>query len=564
MVTQAAASHAAEKPLEKLTVHFTVLSPIHIGTREGALQPMEFLFDGRQVHVVDETKLGRFLMQKNLMDTFVQHAFSGELRKKGLHGFLREKLRDADFAKIGAEVSAYSVPGGSPDMGDFRPFVRDGFGRVYLPGTSIKGVLRTAFLYALLKEEGSGSRGQPHPREGRVTTWIRDLRDKPKKYKERTKKFLSAPLQEDLLQSWTIPGNAHDQNRDILRCLKVRDAYPLNGKVHTRVIPIRFLSKRADGSHYWSQKPKGNGDLVIWVEAVAGGTFQAEILWDHDLWAKFSKENPRKKLPAASAKGVLLLADRMNRDLSAHEKAFFTEKGIPEGALLKSWYETLGGSIFRIGFGSGMLSTTVNLLWSHSLRQEIRNVCGLDRGTDPAPKSRRVWVSSDGRCLPMGWARVTLPDGAAPAETKPKPAPPGPGGTGKPNDREKPPAEPQPRPKVSLQEETAPRDPSVPSGGPPKTSTVPGTTPTPPARPTAPTPRPGTPGTPPSPSVGLVDKARAVALTNKIAMERLFEEMERADESLARKAAEVLKERLERQNLWKRTPFRTTIEEYLG
>jgi CRISPR-associated protein Csm5 len=304
--------------------------------------------------------------------------------------------------------------------------------------------------------------------------------------------------------------------------------------------------------------------LVIWVEAVVGGTFQAEILWDHDLWAKFSKENPRKKLPAASAKGVLLLADRMNRDLSAHEKAFFTEKGIPEGALLKSWYEKLRESIFRIGFGSGMLSTTVNLLWSHSLRQEIRNVCGLDRGTDPAPKSRRVWVSSDGRCLPMGWARVTLPDGAAPAETKPKPTIAEGEGPAKPSSPEKPSTGPEPRPRVSPQEETAPRDPSVDTEGPGKKSAAPGTTPTPPARPTAPTPRPATPGTPPSPLVGLVDKARAVALTNKIAMERLFEEMERADESLARKAAQVLKERLERQNLWKRTPYRTTIEEYLG
>jgi len=563
MVTQAAPSHAAEKPLEKLTVHFTVLSPIHIGTREGALQPMEFLFDGQHVHVVDETKLGRFLMKKNLMDAFVQEAFSGQLRKKGLHGFLKERLRDADFTRIGAEVSAYSIPGGSADMGDFRPFVRDGFGRVYLPGTSIKGVLRTAFLYALLKTQGLSTGQQPpHPRESDVKNWIRTLRGE--RNKERAKKFLSAPLQKELLQSWKIAGNAHDQNRDILRCLKVRDAYPLNGKVQTRVIPIRFLSKRADGSHYWSQKPRGTGDLIIWVEAVVGGTFQTEILWDHDLWAKFSKENPRKKLPAASAKGVLLLADRMNRDLSAHEKAFFTGKGTHEGALLKSWYEKLGGSIFRIGFGSGMLSTTVNLLWSHSLRQEIRNVCGLDRGTDPAPKSRRVWVINEQECRPMGWARVTIPDGAAPAETKPTPAPAEGEEPGKPSPPEKPSAGPQPSPEVSPQKETTPRAPSVATEGPVKKSPAPGTTPKPSERTTAPAPRPGTPDTSPTAPVGLLDKATAVSLTDKIAMERLFKEMERSDEALARKAAHILKERMERQKLWKKTPFRTTIEEYLS
>jgi hypothetical protein len=64
-------------------------------------------------------------------------------------------------------------------------------------------------------------------------------------------------------------------------------------------------------------------------------------------------------------------------------------------------------------------------------------------------------------------------------------------------------------------------------------------------------------------SKGLVEKAKTVSLTDKIAMERLFKEMERADEVLARKAAEVLKERMEQQNLWKSTPFQVSIQEYL-
>ncbi|MEJ5366425.1 MAG: type III-A CRISPR-associated RAMP protein Csm5 [Desulfosoma sp.] len=545
-----------------MIINLTVLSPIHIGTRDGALLPMEFLFDGEQVHVVDEAKLGRFLMQRNLLDAFVQQAFSGNLRRQGLGGFLKERARDTDFKKIGPAVAAYSVPGGGPDMSDFRPLVRDGFGKVYLPGTSIKGVLRTAFLYAVLKNEPAGSGHAPKPsRQAQVKSLIQKLRGEPNK--ERAKKFLSAQLQKEILQEWKIQGGGHDQNRDILRCLKVRDAYPLNGKVQTRVIPIRFLSKRADGSHYWSQRPRGGGDLVVWVEAVVSGTFQTEILWDHDLWEKFSKENPGKRIPAASAKGVLLLADRMNRDLSAHEKAFFTEKGIPQGGQLKSWYDALGSSIFRIGFGSGMLSTTVNLLWSESLRQEIRNICGLDRGTDPAPKSRRVWARNDRECLPMGWARITIADGAGTMEAPTRSAPSG-ERPAKPGDREKPSEASQAGPGPAPRKEESPRAPSAHTGAPVKT-------PSPPQKISMPTSEkpmsapsgPAAPGTPPSGSLGLVDKAKAVPLTDKIAMERLFKDMERAEEELARKAAEVLKERMERQNLWKKTPYRVTIEEFL-
>lgn len=74
MATQASALTKAQA-VEKLTAYLTVLSPIHIGTREGALLPMEYLFDGQFIHVVDESKLGRFLLQRNLMDRFIQDAF---------------------------------------------------------------------------------------------------------------------------------------------------------------------------------------------------------------------------------------------------------------------------------------------------------------------------------------------------------------------------------------------------------------------------------------------------------------------------------------------------------
>jgi len=562
MATQAAPSPAAEKVLEKLIVNFTVLSPIHIGTWDGSLLPMEFLYDGQRVHVVDEAKLGRFLMERNLMDDFVHQAFSGNLRRKGLGGVLEERARGTDFKKIGPAVAAYSVPGGGPDMSDFRPFVRDGFGRVYLPGTAIKGVLRTAFFYGALKAKLSGSGKARHPREAQVKQWIQKLQNERKK--ERAKKFLSARLQKEVLQSWNIPGKANDQNRDILRCLKVRDAYPVNGKVETRVIPIQFLSKRPDGSHYWSQKPKGKGDLVVWVEAVTAGTFQTEILWDQELWRMFSKENRGKKVPAASVKGVLLLADRMNRDIAEHEKAFCTTRGEPQGGFLKSWYEALGGSIFRIGFGSGMLSTTVNLLWSESLRQQIRNVCGHHRGTDPAPKSRRVWVKSEQECLPMGWARIRIVEDEGPDKKKAALAP-SVGGqaqesTGKERASGAPEAPIQVLPETRRQKRASSATPSAEAS---RTAGVEEARKQPPKAPTPSHHGPVGGAAMPVLSKGLVEKAKTVSLTDKIAMERLFKEMERADEVLARKAAEVLKERMEQQNLWKSTPFQVSIQEYL-
>jgi len=61
----------------------------------------------------------------------------------------------------------------------------------------------------------------------------------------------------------------------------------------------------------------------------------------------------------------------------------------------------------------------------------------------------------------------------------------------------------------------------------------------------------------------LVGTAETVRLTDRIAMERLLQAMEDAQESVAKKAAQVLKERMEREGLWKSTPFRTDIEAFL-
>lgn len=565
MATQAAPSHVAETPLEKLIVNLTVLSPIHIGTRDGALQPMEFLYDGQGVQVVDEAKLGRFLVHKNLMDEFIQQAFSGDLRKKGLGGFLKGKALNKEFRKIGPEIAAYSVPGGGIDMSDFRPFIRDGFGRVYLPGTSIKGVLRTAFLYGALKAEVAASgQGRRHPREATVGKWIKDLLDLQGNKRQQAKRSLSSKLQRDLIQDWDLTDQGQPQNRDILRCLRVRDAYPLNGQVQTRVIPIRFLSKRSDGSHYWSKKPKGWGDLVVWVEAVIGGTFQAEIVWDHELWRMFLLKNKGKMVPAASVKGVLLLADRMSRDIAEHEKAFYTSRGEPQGGLLKRWYDALGGSIFRVGFGSGMLSTTVNLLWSESLRQEIRNVCGLDRGTDPAPKSRRVWVKSDRECLPMGWARIRIVEDEKPDKKIPAQAPSAGGQAQKVTSREKVLVAPKPAIQAFPEKRTQERESAESSATAARRSAgEEDARKQPPKAPASSGRGPAGGAGMPALSKGLVEKAKTISLTDKIAMERLFKEMERANEVLARKAAEVLKERMEQENLWKSTPFQVSILEYL-
>lgn len=400
-----------EKFFEVVKVSLQVETPLHIGSRHGLLHSMEFIHENGWVYVVDEEKLGRFLLEKDLLNKFSQAAYSGKLRRRGIAAFIRENLRNLPkgFAE---SVASYKILGGSSNMGQFRPFIRDGQNRIFLPGSAIKGALRTAVIYKSLKE-------------GDVKKWREEVEKKLRELErvsghERSQKIkkLSEPMQKEILQRYLL-GNLQEnegkhQNRDLLRCLKVRDAYPAKGiKLDVRVIPVRFLAKGENGSFYWSKNPRGSDELIVWVEAVVSGTFETELIWDRELFERFQENNPGKSPNVRSVEDVLKCVLQMNCDLMEFEKEFFGGKPSGEGrsaALrLGQWYRSLpGGLWFRLGYGTGMLSTTVNLLWDEALRQKIRNTCGHDRGKEPAPKTRRVGQIKDGEVLPLGWVKLAF------------------------------------------------------------------------------------------------------------------------------------------------------------
>jgi CRISPR-associated protein Csm5 len=389
----------------KMTVK--VISPAHIGSREGRISALEFVVSGGRVHLIDESKFADYLLKKNLIDLFVEEARTGPIQ---MERFLREKGKMSIPAQLQSVVSQ-TILGGSPRMQDFRPLVRDGKGQIYLPGSTLKGVFRTAVLYRILKRD-----------EDVRKKIIARTNENTREMKRRRVSYSQRWLQEDHLQSFPLPKGRRGPNEDILRCLTIRDAYPV-GAVETKVIPIRFLSLSGDGQHYWSQRkdrqgrPTG-GDLLLWLEAITAGTFEIELLWDNWVFSQFQKFSVTHSLPILGLDDLISALQEMMSDLIEHEKAFFKMPPDPRTkpevktavSNINSFYSRIDGDLIRFGFGSGMLSTTVNLSLPTELRQTIRDICGsAPRPGDPAPKSRRLWARDDGTCFPLGWLSTQMP-----------------------------------------------------------------------------------------------------------------------------------------------------------
>lgn len=404
-------SYSPDKLTERLILDFYVNSPIHIGSGHGRLSPQEFVFSNGHTHLIDEGRLSLFLKEKELIDPFVREVGN---RSFSIEKFLSDQTK-MPFKDFVGDISSITVPGGAESMREFRPFIRDGNKEIFLPGSSLKGVLRTALLYGILEENQEIRHKTEKTAQEKLSLLPR--------YKET---FSERWVREDLLQSFNIAKGKTGPNKDILRCLKVRDAYPA-GNIRTRIIRISFLSKSSSKGFDWSYRKRGGKStdqpLELWAEVVTGGTFRAELIWDKLLFEKFKRADSDIRIPIEGLNDLMSAAFKMNQRIFAHETEFFSEipgepgKGTVSGGKndlpadaaenLKNWYEMSPGDFIRVGFGSGMLSTTVNIHFNEPLRRKIRDLCGHKREDDPAPKSRRIWQGDYGQWMPLGWLKMT-------------------------------------------------------------------------------------------------------------------------------------------------------------
>ncbi len=375
---------------EKKKIRLTIKSPVHIGSVEQKITRFEFIHHGQYIYPISEERLSLFLQRKNLISSYVS-TVEREGSRFSLAEFFKSKnisLKTEDLTTL-SNGRQIKVLGDASRMQDFKPFIRDGFGNIYIPGTSLKGVVRTALLYNVLKNFKTTN---PQEFTRRVEERIKDdINNRV------NKKRLFQWGNEKWLEGFVLGNKKESPNTDWLRMLHITDAYPL-GNLETVLIPANVLKKENTG---WIYKKENSGqNTTIWVECVPENTvFEFEVVWDRGLLEDFRRYNRNIQLPD-NLSSVFDNLNKWSGDVFDFEKIF------SRGHALENWYKN-NTSNFRIGFGSGMVSTTITLLLNEDMRKKIRNYAGLNRGNDIAPKSRRIWLKNN-IPLPFGWAVVEV------------------------------------------------------------------------------------------------------------------------------------------------------------
>ena len=367
-----------------------LLSPLHIGT--GNKIPFFMIYcGGGYCYIFNEIKFGEELSKRGpqIVDRFIQ--FSSRERGQ-LSDFIKEIFRGNtkglnDFVE---KTKAYKIKARQLPQREIIPFVRNSSFQPFVPGTSIKGALRTAIMYSMLKKME-----KPH-RERILVDYVRDkiesLQDRIKRgekvqfYKE--EKYFDKDLEVKLMWEYSLSENTtkFDPHTDIMRAVKISDTQPLDPDIAVLEEVEVYTGNFATG-------------IKIYAETLPEGTeLEFSITFNLHLFDRIRRHTSNKFELAIEeiteiARNPLETLNTWASDLLEYERKN------SKNQIIYSFREEPN---LNLGWGGGLLTKTVDLFLPESLRAELLSFFKRRKAYMPAPASRKLTSSN----RPMGWCKV--------------------------------------------------------------------------------------------------------------------------------------------------------------
>lgn len=360
------------------TLTLTTLSPLHIGDGNELRQGFDFIVHQGRTYRLNVDAILAAYSARMLANRSGSYPPPGELLTE-------------DDKKI-AEYFRYSLSGSPHSQGSYKKVVRscikDVFDYPYIPGSSLKGALRTALAWTGWSEVNPSLN--------------RDILDNKKEY-------AGQPLERKLF--------GDDPNHDLLRALQISDLTS-NHKPQRRLVLLnaRVLTQRSAAS-------------PVELEAIAGDTrFTGTLRIDHSLFS------PAAERELKFAKHRHWLDELMPR-VQKHSRARIAEltawyEHAENCAAVARFYRQLANAqlppnqaLVQLGWGSGWDGKT---FWTHLQKDahlfeqlvgdfrmhKAGRTSPPRRAGDPFPRSKRaVMKIVEGRSAPlapMGWALIEI------------------------------------------------------------------------------------------------------------------------------------------------------------
>ncbi|MEC4892641.1 MAG: type III-A CRISPR-associated RAMP protein Csm5, partial [Oscillatoria sp. PMC 1051.18] len=286
---------ALAKPKVYESKRIRLISPmLHIGSEVSKLNPFEYVQTSNCVYLPNQEALAKELYSRGKLKDYIQAIENRE----NIFGLLKQafgnnwqEAKDREGNAIFPQLT--STHNWVQDrVTDLRPMIRNGLGQLYIPGSSIKGAIRTAIAYHLLKHADKYETPQ------RVSEIERKLREKLEsgelrnKFKQKSadKKLFMESLFTDfnlIYQNQPALGKTTLQSRDFMRAIQITDSQPLLEKEITNKKGKRIkrnLSVTAEvivSSYFQDRKAKYKASL--YAEMVRNVYTEFTIVLDTEM-----------------------------------------------------------------------------------------------------------------------------------------------------------------------------------------------------------------------------------------------------------------------------------------
>lgn len=366
---------------ETLKLAVEILTPVHVGSGQELHCELDYVEQRGQVFVVDQNRTFDAIASGNAELDALQQANS--------------KL--SDLVKLAEAYHGYLLPclSKAPVPERIRACMKDAMFHPYLPGSSLKGAIRTALL----------------------AEW---LRSNPSEATKRLPRVNKSP--KIAATDITKYAFGSDPNKNLLRALHVGDANFQTGDL--RLADVRWLNvtkiNDKESAKWRNMSNRRNENRWqdasgIYAEALSPASIAAVALqWDrfllNDLNCWKAPQHGLELLPTDFA-GILTKLNKHAEYILRQEIEFFQryrQETIVQRCktLLQSVQQADNVAYLRLAWGSGWRGMTGD--WQDAETQkEMRGLYRLGKEQfETFPKTRRLAVQGD-PCLPLGWIKLS-------------------------------------------------------------------------------------------------------------------------------------------------------------
>lgn len=372
-------------------VWMETLSPLHISGEGREVGTMEFLRDGEWVYLINEDRLVKALRDEKLTADFLTY-LEGNYRPNLFRFFQslpRHKARSIQVAITGRRIK-HNIKG---HFFSVHPQQWDPLGdSPVIPGSAVKGALRNHILYLYCSED-------------------KDLREQAARAVAvgKNRKTVGRFLEEDIFSRTHIPGARQAPHRDWLRTFQVSDFHTEDPDC-TEVVEVKVVSLNKEQAFHYSldrRDRRRERQISIFLESISPGTIFTGTITCPPFLQQLFRSFP-------GGKNILtppVLFSRLNEktaDLIAEERAFFHHAGL-NGVVDALQDLDERGANFRLGWGTGLLTMTINQALGGQQRQLLGQKYYGARQPWVFPRSRKVVMTEGVKPLTtLGWLKMGI------------------------------------------------------------------------------------------------------------------------------------------------------------